>query len=111
MGLLRHLRRSAQLHPQRCVRRGRLEAVLHEQVQIIPLVQDPALDARIEILQAAGLPVLLGNQLLVQRCDLDVAIERRKVEVGRETLRRISVTIPLDVERCGLVFPFDLVEV
>jgi hypothetical protein len=75
------------------------------------LIEDPALDPGIERLQAPGLAVLLRHQLLIEGRDLDVAIERREIEVGREPLRGITAAIPFDVERRRLVGPLDLIEV
>lgn len=88
-----------------------LEAVFDQEVQVIPLVQDLALDVRIQLLEAPGLAVLLRDELLVEGRDLDVKIERREIEVRRETLCRVPLTIPIDVEGRRLVFPRDLIEV
>ena len=62
-------------------------------------------------MQAPGLAVLLGNELLVKGRDLYVEIERRQVEVGREPLGGVALTVPIDVERGRLVLPGDLIEV
>ncbi len=87
------------------------QPVLDQQVQVITLVEDLALHVRIKLHQAARFTVLLRHQLLVERRDLDVEIERRQVEVGREPLRRGAASIPLDVEGGGLVAPLDPIEV
>ena len=57
--------------------RRRLEPVLHEQVQVVALVQHAHVDLGIELLHPARLAVLLGDELLVQRGDLDVEVVRR----------------------------------
>src|SRR5262245_32967699 len=88
-----------------------LEPVLVHEGQVVALVEDLAVGARIELAQSADLPVLLGDQPLVQRRDLDVQVVLRKVEVRGEPLHHVAVAIPLQVERCGLVLPVDLVEV
>jgi hypothetical protein len=88
-----------------------LEPVFHEQVEVVALVQDLATNVRVERHQPPHLAVLLGDELLVERRDLYVEVKSGQVEIGRETLRRISLAIPLDVERRGLVVPIDLVEV
>jgi hypothetical protein len=95
---------------QRALRRF-LEAVLDEQVEIVPLVQDLAPNAGIESHQAAGLAVLLGHELLAQSSYLDVEVEVGEVEIRGESLGCISVVIPIDLERGGLVIPRDLIEV
>jgi hypothetical protein len=90
---------------------GRLQAVLHEQAEVVPLVEDLAAHLGILLAQAADLAVLLRDQLLVERGDLDVLVVRGEVEVGGEPLGDIALGVPVDVERAGLVVPFDLVEV
>ncbi len=91
--------------------RRRFEAVLHQQLEVVALVQDLDLDLRVQLHQAACLPVLLGDQLLVERGDLDVEVVRREVEVGRERLRRVALAVALEHERARLVLPVDRVEV
>jgi hypothetical protein len=91
--------------------RGLLEPVLDQQVQVIPLIEDLAADVGVELHQASHLAVLLGDELLVQRRDLDVDVEFGKIEVRREPLRGSAPTVPVDVERRGFVVPRDLVEV
>src|SRR6187397_2677526 len=82
-----------------------LEAVLGHQRQVVALVEDLAVDARIQLPQATHLPVLLRDQPLVERRDLDVQVVLRQVEVGREPLDDVAVAVPLQVERRGLVGP------
>ena len=91
--------------------RRRLEPVLHEQVQVVALVEHAHVHLGIELLHAARLAVLLGDELLVQRGDLDVEVVRGEVEVGRERLLRVAVTVGLEHERARLVLPLDGVEV
>ena len=91
--------------------RGLFEPVLHQQVQVVLLVEDLALHVGIEAQQATNLPILLRDQLLVERRDLDVEVVLGQVEVGREPLRGIAITVPLDIERGRFVRPLDLVEV
>src|SRR5262245_42581498 len=88
-----------------------LEAVLRHQRQVVTLVEDLAVDAGVQLAQAADLPVLLGHQSLVERRDLDVQVVLGKVEVGREPLHHVAVPVPLEIERRGLVLPVDLIEV
>jgi hypothetical protein len=49
-----------------------LEAVLHQQVQVITLVEDLALHVRVKLLEPACLAVLLGYEFLVEGRDLDI---------------------------------------
>jgi hypothetical protein len=88
-----------------------LEAVFHQEVQIVALVQDLALHVGVETEKPPHLAVLLRHELLVERRDLQIDVEGRQVEVGREALRGITVAVPLDIEGRGLVGPFDPVEV
>jgi hypothetical protein len=96
---------------QQCPLRRLLQPVLDQEIQVVTLVQDPALDARVELEQTADLAILLGDELLVKGRDFDVEVERPQVEVGRETLGWIAVAIPRDLECRGFVIPLDLVEV
>ena len=91
--------------------RRRFQAVLHEQRLVVALVEDLDLHVGIELAQAAHLPVLLGDQLLVERGDLDEQVVGREVEVGTEGLDGIALAVALENERTGLVLPRDAVEV
>ena len=68
-------------------------------------------DVRVELAQPAELAVLLAHQLLLERGQLDVQLDVREVEVGREALDDVPVQVPADRERVGLVGPADVVEV
>ena len=65
-----------------------LQAVLRHQRQVVALVEDLAPDLGVPLAEAADLPVLLRDELLVERRDLDVEVVDREVEVGREPLQR-----------------------
>src|SRR5206468_2836212 len=91
--------------------RGRLEPVLHEQLQVVALVEHLDLHVGIQLDQPARLAVLLGDELLVERGDLDVEVIGRKVEVGRERLRGVALAVALQHERARFVLPADRVEV
>ena len=73
--------------------RRRLEPVLHEQVQVVALVEHADRDLGMLLDEAARLAVLLRHELLVQRGDLDVEVVRGQVEVGGERLHRPAVAI------------------
>ena len=75
------------------------------------MVENPALDVRVQLPQSTCLAILFGHELLVQRRDLDVGVVRGQVEVRGEPLRGVAVAVPCDVERGGLISPVDLVEV
>jgi hypothetical protein len=87
------------------------QPVFHEQVQVVALVKNLAFDLGVDLAQPADLAVLLGDQLLVQRGDLDEQVVLRQIEVGSEPLGRDTVVVPFDVERARFVLPFDLIEV
>jgi hypothetical protein len=88
-----------------------LQPVLDEQTQIVALIENLAFDLRVELAQAAHLPILLGHQLLAHRGDLDVEIVIGEVEVGAKELRRGTVGSELDCKLARLVLPVDLVEI
>jgi hypothetical protein len=88
-----------------------LESIFHQQGEIVTLVEDLAPHIWIQLAQATDLAVLLGNELLVQRGDLDVEVELREVEIRREALGRVPVPVPRDLEAAGLVLPPDFVEI
>jgi hypothetical protein len=92
-------------------RSGGFESVLHEQAEVVPLVEDLAPHLRVALAETADLAVLLRDQLLVEGRDLDVLLVRGEVEVGGEPLGDVALRVPVDVEGARLVFPFDLVEV
>lgn len=91
--------------------RRRLQPVLHQQAEVVALIQHLDANVGIELPQPSSLAILLRDELLVERRDLDVEVVRRKVEVGSEGLRRIAVTIAFEDELPGLVLPRDVVEV
>jgi hypothetical protein len=91
--------------------RGLLEPVFDEEVQVVPLIKNPAAHVRVEGHEAPHLTVLLGNQFLIERGDLDVEIECREVEIGGKALRGVSLPVPFDIEGGGLVRPIDLIEI
>jgi hypothetical protein len=90
---------------------GGLQSVLHEEAEVVPLVEDLAPHLRVPLPEAADLAVLLRHELLVQGRDLDVLLVGGEVEVGGEPLGDVALGVPVDVEGAGLVLPFDLVEV
>ncbi len=80
-------------------------------MQIVALVEDLATDIRVYCLQLANLLVLLGDELLVHRGDLDEQVVVGKVEIGGEPLGRLTVRVEDDREATRLVFPGNTVEV
>src|SRR6266536_4929310 len=89
----------------------RFEPILHEQVQVVALVDELDTHLGVELLEPACLAVLLRDELLVERRDLDVQVVRGEIEVRGESLRRAPVTVTLERERTRLVLPLDAVEV
>jgi hypothetical protein len=88
-----------------------VEPELHQEVEVVALVQHFDVDVRMELAEAADLGVLLGHQLLVERGDLDVEVVGREIEVRPESSPRVAVVIPLEGELARFVLPGDAVEV
>src|SRR6202049_4256156 len=80
-------------------------------MQVVSLVENLDAHVGVELSQAAGLAVLLGDQLLVERRDLDVEVVRGQVEVGCECLGGIALPVALQHELTRFVLPRDVVEV
>jgi hypothetical protein len=87
------------------------QPVLDQEVHVVALIEDLAAHVRIERHKPPDLAVLLGDELLIERCDLDVEVEVGQVEVGCEALARVAVPVPFDIETGGFVAPRDLIEV
>ncbi len=64
-----------------------------------------------QLTQTSSLAVLLRDELLVERRDLDEEVVRGQEEVGRERLRGVAVAVALEDEGARLVLPRDVVEV
>ncbi|MGC2241635.1 MAG: hypothetical protein WA726_12450 [Acidimicrobiia bacterium] len=75
------------------------------------MIEDLAADLGVQLLEAANLAILLGDQLLAHRGDLDVEIVIREIEIGSEELRGAPVLVPGDGERGRLVIPGDTIEI
>ena len=88
-----------------------LEAVLHEEMQIVSLIEHLATDACVVAAEESNFAVLLGHKPLIHSRDLDVDVFFRKVEIRGEILQRLTVVGVLDGERCWLVLPLDVIEV
>src|SRR5436190_869831 len=91
--------------------RQSLEPVLRDEREVVALVEALAAHLRIAFPESSDLSVLLRDELLVQRGDLDVEVVLRQVEVRGELLDDVPVLVPLQVEGGRLVLPFDLIEV
>ena len=61
--------------------------------------------------EETNLPVLLGDQLLVHRGDLDEHVLARQIEVGSEELRGVAIVVEVDGKLARLVLPLEVVEV
>jgi hypothetical protein len=90
---------------------GFLEAVLDEEIEIVSLIEDLALDVRVVLPELTNLSVLLCDELLTHRRDLNVHIVFRQIEVRPEVPGRLTVVIPFEGKRMRLVLPIDRVEV
>lgn len=91
--------------------RIRVEPILNHEASVVPSVQQLDVHLGVQLSQATQLPVLLCHQALFQRGQLDVQVELRKIEVGREALDYPSFGVVLQRECPGLVFPLNLVKV
>jgi beta-galactosidase beta subunit len=87
------------------------QTVFDEQVQVVPLVEDLAVDRRMMLLEEPNLAVLLGDQLLVHGRYFDVQILIGQEEVGGEVRRRLTVRVEFDGEGSRFVLPLQAVEV
>lgn len=90
---------------------GLIETVLDQQIQVVALIQDLAANVRIKLLETPHLSILLGDQLLVESGDLDKHVVIGKVEIRREPLCGIAISIPCEDEGPWLVFPANVVEI
>src|SRR5207247_11000303 len=68
-------------------------------------------NVRVELTEPPQLAVLLADEALPERGQLDVELEVWEPEVGREALGHNAVQVPQDGERMRLVLPFDAIEV
>ena len=89
---------------------GRMVAVLRQQLVDIALVEETDVDLGIQLLQPSELAVLLRDQALAHRGQLEVQVEIREIEVRREHFADLAVLLVQD-ERPWLVLPGDAVEV
>jgi hypothetical protein len=87
-----------------------LEPVLDHEMEVVALIEDLALDVRMELLKLADLLVLLGHQLLIHGGDLDEQIVVGEIEVGGEELDGLPFLVG-DGEAAWLVVPRNAVEV
>lgn len=80
-------------------------------MKVIALVEDFAIDLRIQLAKPADLSILLRDQFLIHGGDLDEQVILGQIEIGSEELRWCSITAPGYWEGSGLVLPVDTVEV
>lgn len=88
-----------------------LEAVLDKKVEVVALVEDFALDVRIELPESPNFLVLASDELLGHRGDLDVHVLFREIEVRAEQLGRFTGFVPFNGEFPRLVLPVNTVKV
>ncbi len=87
------------------------KTVFHNKLQIVALVEHFAIDVRVNGLKPFHLLVLLGNELLIHRRDLNEHVIVGEIEVGREIFGRLAIFIELNWEAFRLVIPRNAVEV
>jgi len=87
------------------------QPVLDEEMEVIPLVEDPAANVRVQSPKPSHLAILLRHEALIHRGDLDEDVLVREVEVGAEELRRRAIGLELDGELAGFELPRNVIEV
>jgi len=87
------------------------ETVFHEEVQVVTLIKDLALDIGMSGTKLANLPIFLGDEFLTHGRDLDVDVVLREIEVWTEERRGFACVVPIDRKRGWFVLPVDDVEV
>jgi len=90
---------------------GFLEAVLNEQIHVVPAVEDLALDVWMMFLELSHLPILLGHKFLAHGCYLDVQVVLGEIEIRCEVSGRLSTVVPLDGECLGFKLPINRVKI
>ena len=85
--------------------------VLEHQRPEVTGVEELDSETRVQLAQPADLAVLLANESLLERRELDEELQIGQVEVRREALQDIAVEVPKDREDARFVLPGDLVEV
>ncbi|MEX2624907.1 MAG: hypothetical protein WD651_14410 [Acidimicrobiia bacterium] len=90
---------------------GILQTVFLDEMQIVSLIEDFALDLGIEGPQQTDLGVLFGDKLLAHRGDLDIETVLGQIEIGSEVVAGSTFTVPGNRKRPGLVLPREPVEV
>jgi hypothetical protein len=90
---------------------GFLETVLHQQVEIVTLIEHLAFDMRVMFSQKSDLAILLRHEFLAHCRDLDVHVVFRKIEVRSEETGWISVGVPFESKGIRFVQPIDCIEV
>jgi hypothetical protein len=88
-----------------------LESVLHQQMEIVALVEHLALDMGVMFSQEADFSVLLGHEFLAHCRDLDIYVILGKIEIGSEKTGWVSFVVPFKGEGIRFVLPVDPVEV
>ena len=88
-----------------------LESILDEKVEIIALIEHLALDVRMVLSEQSNLAVLLRDEFLAHRRDLDVDIVLPKIEIRPEIPGGFPVLAPFEGKRVRFVLPVDSIEI
>ncbi len=105
------LRRAWNPGGRRQLQRTVVQPVLQQEVEIVALVEHLAAHVGVELAQAADLAILLSDQPLIHRGDLDVNTLISQIEVGSEVLGGVIVLVELYWKRRRLILPIDTVEI
>jgi hypothetical protein len=80
-------------------------------MEVVALVEDLAVDVAVMFFEEPDLAVLLGDEFLVHRGDLDEQVFVGNVEVGGEERDGRTVGVEFDGEGRRLVLPGEAVEI
>lgn len=88
-----------------------LETVLHQQVEIVALIEHLAFDVRVVLSEKPDLAILLRYEFLAHCRDLDVHVIFGQIEIGSEETGWFSLFVPRESKGIRFVLPIDSVEV
>ena len=90
---------------------GLLQTVFDDQLHVVTLIEDLAAHVRMNGLEQFHLLVLLRDQFLVHRGDLDVQVVVGQIEVGSEVFGRFTVFVELNRKTLRFVVPRNPIEI
>src|SRR5579884_1658468 len=88
-----------------------IQSEFSDQLLKVLLIKHLNIDVRVDGSEQPDFAVLLGNEGLLHRGDLDVSVELGKVEVRGERLENLAVLVPLQRKAAWLIFPANAVKI